>query len=441
MKFKKIILTIYFLLFLAASVNADLIERLKFKDADIKIVLQAVVQGAVRDGKNINIIVAPNVEGKVSVDLEKVDWQTALEALLKAYNYGYEWVGKSIILVDTLENLTEKRKQAAQARGAEAVETRIYTFNFAKVKDVKETIEKMLTSQGRLTFDERTNTIVITDTQTSLEMLESALESLDTVTPQVLISAKIIETDLDMSEKIGIKWNMTLSLSGAKRPHIWPFTATSGNKYLPGTFPATTASNFTYGTIDASSFTATLDLILSDTGTKILSMPEITTVDNNQATIDVVREDPIPNYTYNSETGQWEISGFEWKKYGVTLDVTPQINKAGYITLIVKPKVSEKVSEKTFSSASGISATLPILDTQTTTTKVMVRSGDTMVIAGLVKDKTESVDTKVPFLGDLPLVGKLFKHKYKTVKDKNLMIFITPTIVTAQTQLVKQENQ
>ncbi|RKY63094.1 MAG: hypothetical protein DRQ02_13065, partial [Candidatus Latescibacterota bacterium] len=402
---KKLIFFLFLFIFLnlVSFAQESIIKALKFKDVDIRVVLEAVVQKATRDGEKVNIIFSPEVKGLVSVDLENVSWQTALEAVLKTYNYGYEWVGRNIILVDTLENIAERRKKEAETKIAEPLDTQIFVLNFAKVKEIKPTVEKMLTPQGRLTCDERTNTLVITDTQSNLMRLEKAIKAMDTITPQVLIEAKVLETDLDLTRRLGINWNISAAVSASKRPHIWPFTTHSENKYLKDSDFSPTTSGFAYGTLDASALSAVLEVIFSDQNTKILSMPKITTLDNHTATIDVVTEDPVPNYTYNSETGSWEIAGYDWVKYGVSLEVTPQINREGFITLTVKPVVSENLGDKEFTSSSGAIAKIPKLYTQTTSTKVMIKDGETLVLGGLIRDKVIDTVNKIPILGDLPI--------------------------------------
>lgn len=419
--------------------DAGIIETLKFKDADIRVVLKAITQKAFKDDMQVNILVAPDIKGLVTVDLGNVNWQTALEAVLKTYDYGYEWIGKNIILVDTLENLAEKRSKETAAKVAEPLSTEVVTLNFAKVSDVIVTVQKMLTERGRLTSDDRTNTLVITDTQTNIATIVEAVESLDAITPQVLIEARVIETDVDISEDVGINWNISLSAGGAKQPSSWPFTQASDNKYLPFDFPSPEDTDFSYGSLNASSLSTTLEAILSDTDTKILSMPKIVTLDNNTAKIDVLTEDPVPNYTYNADTGAWEIAGYDWIKYGVSLEVTPQINKEGFITLTVEPVISELAGQRTFTSSNS-TANVPIISKQTTTTKVMIKDGETLVIGGLIRDKKVDIVTKVPLLGDIPGLGKIFQHKDKSVVQKNLVIFITPTIVTPEMEVVQEEE-
>ena len=111
--------------------------------------------------------------------------------------------------------------------------------------------------------------------------------------------------------------------------------------------------------------------------------------------------------------------------------MTPQINKEGFVTLNIKPKVSERLEDRTFTSA-GATAYIPKLYTQTTSTKVMIKDGETLVIGGLVRDKVVDTVNKIPLLGDIPILGYFFKHRSKTTEKKNLLIFITPKIVTPQ---------
>jgi len=414
-----------------------IIPVIKFKDADIRVVIQSIAQKAIKDGKKINIVVSPSVEGLVSVSLENVDWFSTLEAILRPYDYSYEWVGETILLIDTTEKIGKRETLAKEREEIEALDTRVFSLSFAKVLDIKEAIEGMLSSRGRLTIDKRTNALVVTDVQSNLSNLQKTITSLDAITTQVLIEAKIVEINLDVTHKLGINWEITGVASGGKVPHTWPFTQSSENKYLEGnSFPEAPA--FSYGTLNASSLQATLDIIFSDTDTNILSMPRITTLDNETASINVVTEDPVPNYTYNADTGAWEISDFKKYTYGVSLEVTPQINREGFVTLDIKPEVNEKLSDKTFSSGSGGETTVPILSTQKTHTKVMIKDGDTLIIAGLIRDKTIDIVKKVPILGDLPLIGYFFRHESTTKEKKNLLIFITPKIVTPE-RVIKQE--
>lgn len=421
-------------IFLKAQPN---IESLKFRETDIRTVIRSIAAQAYRDGRQVNIVAGPEITGLVNIELRDVNWQEALRVVLRAYNYGYEWVSDHMILVTTLEEMTRRRQEEAASRDIEATVAELFRFNFAKVEDLQNTVKDLVSSRGRVTIDARTNTLIILDTPTSLEGIRQDIRSLDSTSPQVLIEAKIIETSFDASERIGIDWEVALKASGSKRPHVWPFGDTLKDKHFTESFPFAGAATvspevpFTFGTMDASSLSAALELVLSDSETKILSQPKIMTMDNSPASIRVVTDDPIPRYSYSTETGMWEITGFEYKSYGVFLDVVPQINQAGFITLDVEPTVSDRAADRQFST-SGQTVNIPMIETRTASTKVMIRDGETLVIGGLIKDKKIESIKKVPLLGSLPLLGKLFQHKGTSERKVNLLVFITPRIMTPE---------
>jgi len=311
----------------------------------------------------------------------------------------------------------------------------------------------MVSGRGRIISDARTNTLVVIDVQSNLPNIEKAIKALDEITPQVAIEAKILETDLGLTNTLGINWNIVGGASASKRPMTWPFKQDDNSKKM-GKFmgtatdflavPTTTGATgaWSFGSLDASQLAATLEIIFNDSNTKIISMPKITTLNNQVASINVLTNYPVPNYSYNEQQGALTISGFTTINYGVTFKVTPQINKERFITLTLEPTVSDKVGEVAFSSSSTSGTVqLPILNTQSTSTKVMIKDGNTLVIAGLISDKTIDTINKVPLLGDIPLLGYFFKHKSKTVDKKNLMIFITPTIVTPERILAAAQSE
>ncbi len=160
-----------------------------------------------------------------------MDWFSTLEAILRPYDYSYEWVGETILLIDTTEKIGKRETLAKEREEIEALDTRVFSLSFAKVLDIKEAIEGMLSSRGRLTIDKRTNALVVTDVQSNLSNLQKTITSLDAITTQVLIEAKIVEINLDVTHKLGINWEITGVASGSKRPITWPFTSTTENKY------------------------------------------------------------------------------------------------------------------------------------------------------------------------------------------------------------------
>ena len=407
---------------LAAPVN-DGIVTLDFQDADIRNVLKVL---AYKSG--VNIVTGPEVTGTVTIQLTDVPWQKALEVILSTYGYSYERNG-NIITVTTIQNMKKRREDTQAMQEQELLVTKTYGLNFAKAADVMESISKIKTSRGSVNFDQRTNTLIVRDLQSTLDLMDGVVKTLDSVTPQVSIEAKIVETDFSNTENLGIDWTLQATASGAARPTSFPFVTDATNHQLPGNFPVPAASAFSYGTLSMSAFQAVMQILKSRTDTNVLSNPKIVTLDNQPAKIVVGSQFPIPNYTYNSETAKLQVSGFEYKNIGVIFEVTPHVNNAGLVTLDLHPTISANNGTVTFDSQN----TLPVLSVQEASTKVMIEDGQTLVIAGLVTDTTGVTNKKVPFLGDVPILGQAFKKKSDTKEKKELLVFLTPHIITVQT--------
>jgi type IV pilus assembly protein PilQ len=152
-------------------------------------------------------------------------------------------------------------------------------------------------------------------------------------------------------------------------------------------------------------------------------------MNNTPASINIGEEYPIPEYTYNDERGTFEVSNFEWKNIGINLQVTPQINSAGFINMAVLPEISNRSGEVLFGGASG--AVIPIITTRKTTSTVTVKSGYTLAIGGLLEKNAEVIDTKVPIIGDIPIIGNMFSSTAKDIYYRNLIVFITAKILSA----------
>jgi len=227
---------------------------LDFRDADIQNVLRIL---SYKSG--VNIVAGPEVTGLITIKLQDVPWQKALQVVLETYGYAYEQRG-NIITVTTIDNLKKRREDAKLLADQEPLVTKTYVLNYAKAADVKASIDKMKTDRGSINMDERTNAVIVRDIPGNLELISAVIDQLDKTTPQVLIEAKIVETTLSNTDKLGIDWVANASITGSARPHMWPFTVDTSNKYSPYNFPAigasdegfqpdTVSSGFTLGTL------------------------------------------------------------------------------------------------------------------------------------------------------------------------------------------------
>jgi len=398
-----------------------------FRDADIRNVFKIL---SFKSG--VNIVAGPEVSGTVTIQLNDVPWQQALEVILQTYGYAYERKG-NIIVVATVENIKKRREDAMLLAEQVPLETATFALNFGIASEVIESISKMRSDRGHIDFDDRTNMIIIADTPHQIELMGGVIEQLDRTTPQVLIEAKIVETTFIDTENLGVDWLTQVTARGAERPIIWPFDNEADSRFLPDPFPGaqttlgSTNTEFTYGTLNFTQVQAVFEFLRTRSDTDILSAPRIVTLDNRPAQISVGSQYPIPTYTYNEEQARLQVSGWEYMDIGIIFDVTPHVNQAGYITLDVQPKITAILDFVTVENTS-----LPRLSNESAITSVIVKDGDTLVIAGLVTDQTTDVKTKTPILGDIPILGLAFTKTNLTITKTDLIIFITPHIITPE---------
>ncbi len=418
---------------------------LNFQDADIRNVLKVL---AFKSG--VNIVAAPEVTGVVNIELKNVPWQKALDVILSTYGYGFDRKG-NIITVMSVENLKKYREDSAALQNQEPLIYKTFSLSFAKAEDALKVIDKLVSKRGFINFDARTNSIIVRDLDNNLELIAGVIKSIDTVTPQVLIETKIVETDLTNTENLGIDWTngFTTTISGGSVPTYFPFGNKPWQGFVPsaagtGTGPlfpppstslaTTTATpgSFTYGTINAQQLSATLQYLSTRTTTKILSNPRIVTLDNEKATINVGLQYPEATYTFNSSTGQLQVTGFTQLAIGINFEVTPHVNNAGLVTLEVHPQISAiDTSAGTSGFVSVNNNQLPVTSNEEAETNVMIENGRTLVIGGLIKDQVVKSTTKIPVLGDIPFIGWLFKSTNPTKTRQEVIVFLTPHIITA----------
>lgn len=429
---------------------------LDFKDAEIGSVLRVLSMKS-----NVNIVTGPEVKGLVTVRLDNVPWEKALDVILRTYNYVYEREG-NIIRVTTRDQMK-----------LEPVETKTFIMNYSKAKEIQASITDMLSERGRVKSSVRTNMLVVTDVPTNLYRIGEVIKKLDKVTSQAFIDSKIVKTDLSNTEKLGIDWNVVGGITkGATRPTSFPFMQGSGTSYrnffpivggastildsgqtvssethanpadnrgFPLPSPSVTGGGFSYGTLDFSSFSAILSLLETRVNTKVVSNPRVVVLNNQTATIQVGQEIPIPNFERNEQTGSMEVTGFNYRNTGVVLNVTPHINSAEEILVDLAPEVSSVGLNQSFGTGQ-IEA--PRFDTTKAKTQVLIQSGQTIAIGGLLSDQTGVKEDKVPYFGDIPLVGKLFRSKNPSnaanpsTQKVETLFFVTVTTVDTQGQPV-----
>ena len=408
------------------------IKSLEIRDAEIRDVLRMLAEQF-----GLNMVISDKVTGKISVKFSNVSVEEAIDAIVTINGYAYSKKG-TVIKVTTPEEVER-----------EAPITKVFVLNNAVAEDLKPSLEKTLSSVGTIEVDKRSNALIVTDVPNVIETIKKLIKELDKETPQVLIEARIVETILTDSRALGINWQISASATGTARPITFPFKAkTGGGEYYPLSQPGSTSTDevgdfptdpgrgfpyavkddFTFGTLSFSEFQAVLEALEENSKTKVLSHPRLVTLNNQEAKILVGTRVPIPIYTFNEDTGTYEISGYEEEEVGISLEVTPHVSPDGKIKMTLHPEVSS------ITGYTGPNNERPIIDTREASTQVQLRDGETVVIGGLIKRNTIDTVNKVPLLGDIPILGWAFRHKDKTVESTDLLIFVTARIVKPKEQ-------
>jgi type II secretory pathway component GspD/PulD (secretin) len=364
-------------------------------------------------------------EPTVSIRWENITAEQALTALLNNYNLQLVEDPKSKIARVTV------RDPAA----APPLATRIIQLKYASPTNVVTSLQSTLTDKrSKVVADVRTSQLVILATENEQAAIDILIERLDTPTKQVLIEARLIETSLNPSTIKGMDWTGTLQ--GQKLAFGNNLQANQPANALNNTVSSSlpkmlfdTAKGFNPATafLDADGVSAVFSFLNKNAEAKVISAPRAVTLDNETAHISVTRASPIFKNTAGTQ-GSPGGSEITYTNLGVILDVTPRVSANNYVNLRVIPEVSRIFDTVRKTVASTVNEA-DEYDIRKIDTHVMIPSGNTLVLGGLVQDDVRSGNTKVPVLGDLPLIGYAFRSDSKSRQKSNLLIFITPTIV------------
>jgi len=405
---------------------------LDVEGADIRTVLRAISEFSGR-----NIVMSSAVEGRVRVSLHNVLWQDALRTVLRAY--GLDYVEENgIIRVDDMKKLQQEQieRETARAKAAELapLATRVVKLNYANAAELPTALSGSLTKRGSILVEKRTNSLIISDLPDHVGVVEKMALDLDTATPQIEITAKLVDVDVEALRDIGIEWNVSPS-----EPEFWSgVDDASGTKVLPGGGPfhnddytlnaggeqntgiSDPATRLTFGIFkDWASIEAQLQLLEQERKAKIISNPRITTVDNREAKILVGQKIPL----IVQDVAGNAVS--QLQTIGIQLKVTPHLTADRKIVMDLHPEVSDLSTSSTVQG--GV-----IINTSEADTRVMVDDGQTAVIGGLIRSNENEIRRGTPLLKDIPLLGMLFRSNSVTRANRELLIFVTPRIQNFQ---------
>ena len=406
---------------------------LDFQDIEVRRVLQLLA-----DFTEINMVAADSVQGNITLRLKDVPWDQALDIVLKTKNLDKRRNGNVIWIAPVTELIKaeeEEAKAIAQSVKLAPIQTEYLKLSYAKSsevlklledsRDVKVSesnrtadtkslaLESLLSSRGSAVADTRTNTLIINDTAQNIDKIRKMIDLLDVAIKQVMVEARIVTAQTDFSRELGIKWSAK-KVEGNNGP-VW------GGEFSPKfdlgvDLGTATAGTFNFGLLKISDFMLDLQLtaLQSDGHGEVLSAPKILTGDKQKAYI--LRGVEIPYQTYSANEG----TKIEFKEANLKLEVTPSITPDGNVQMELKIE-KDTIGEYTIGG--------PSINTNELQTNVLVSDGETIVLGGIFDDFKFNTYKKVPFLGDLPVVGNLFKNNSKIKTQTELLIFVTPRIV------------
>lgn len=486
-------LTVFMVLSASLSLAAEpALSSLKFKDTEISTVLKAIEKKADLEGKKITIVTTPEVFGLVTVDLENVDWKTAFKVILKMYDLGYVQDG-NILTVSTLTKIGEDQKKEDDALFASGgMKLEAFKLKHVEAADVAKMIQPFLSKDGKVTVLDavnkqgwgfsattsglmsvpdsssgsssytpsptpqstskmtRTRILAVSDTPLVVRQIAKLIEEVDMAPKQVLIRAILLEVAQNKVFDIGLDFGTPSDTPGSASIFNKDFTLGAASRFpvAPNAFtpaePTMTSSNsgleFNIAKVNGTKFEVVLHALQEDEDTNTLSTPTILTMDGREATILVGEQFPIietTSSTMDSNTVGGSLSYYQ--NIGIQLRVVPQIcgENEDKVNLIVHPTVSNQNGTVDVSGTvvGSTIASYPIIDTREAETQMVVDDGDTVVMGGLLSDAKTKELTGVPFLSNLPFLGKLFDRDTKNSAKTDLLIFLTVKIVRPSTLL------
>jgi len=360
----------------------------------------------------------------ISIRFENVSAQEALNAVLENYNLKLDRDPRSKIARVTIKDPASE----------EPLVSKIIQLKYADPTNIVQVLKTTLPKRSTVVADARTSQLILSTTEKEMDNVVALIEKLDTPTKQVLIEARIFETAKNPSSVKGIDWSGTLEaqrLTFGNNTYTPP-ASISDNKLVTTDVPRIlldTAKGFNPATafLDADGFSVVLSFLNKDNDTEVVATPRAVTLDNQPATLSVTRAFPIFQVTpgsANSPAG----AQVTYTNLGAILYVTPRIAADNNIALRVSPEVSN-IDGVDRQVLNGAVSTANIYAIRRIETAVMIPSGNTLVMGGLVNNTKNKGYVKVPILGDLPVIGLAFRHEEKRQNKQNLLIFITPTIV------------
>ncbi len=406
---------------------------LNFQNIEIRSVLQLLAEFT-----GLNIVTDDSVQGTITLHLQNIPWDQALSIILKTRGLAERQIG-NVILVAPAKDIADREKEELQSHNQiqdmSPLRSELIQVNYARATDVAQLIQSqqgsLLSTRGKISTDTRTNTIWLLESNQKLDELRELIKKLDIPVSQVSIEARIVKVNKDMTNELGVKFgvtkpqmNLTGNFSGANsiaNGTALAEVATNGTDRLNVNLPAATATTGNIGLALAKlghGFLLDLELSALETEGKgnIISSPHVITANQHAALIESGKEVPYQQFTSSG------AANVAFKKAVLSLEVTPQITPDNKIVLSIKVH-NDDVGSVT-------STTVPIINTENIETQVLVDNGETVVLGGIYKQNKTNTISRIPFFSSIPVLGNLFKNRQDINNRSELLVFITPKIIT-----------
>ncbi len=398
---------------------------LNFQNVEIRTVLQIIAEVADK-----NLVVSDNVQGTITLRLKNVPWDQALDIVLKTKGLDKREAG-NVLLVGTVDEIAARETVEMQSQQQEQelapLVTDFIQIDYRKASDIKERVieAKLVSERGFVMADDETNTLMVRETAKQVREIRDTIKRFDVEVEQIMVQARLVTAEVKDTKELGIRWgagvltggdNHEIKISGSPNAPSTPYVDTSDR--IPGNLMVdmgvTPQSSIAFGFINNSLLlSAELSALQTDNKVDILSQPKVMTTNGKKAIIQAGQEIPIQKI----EDGTVSI---EYKDVVLKLEVTPQIipgDKISLEILINKDSLGGTLFENI------------IINKQELSTTVVVGDGETLVLGGILETETRNNTSKTPLLGDLPVVGGLFRSRSNDAEKRELLIFITPNMI------------
>ncbi|WP_252176559.1 type IV pilus secretin PilQ family protein [Endozoicomonas sp. 4G] len=408
---------------------------LNFQDIEVRAVLQLIA-----DFTDLNLVASDTVSGNVTLRLQNVPWDQALDIVLKSKGLDKRLEGNVLTVAPADEIAARERQQLEndkQIRELAPVYTDLIQINYADAEEIAEVLAgageetSLLTERGSVQVVARTNSLLVKDTQEKLDELRALIQRLDIPVRQVMIEARIVNMNSDFTRDLGVKWsgatdlasndsNRSIGIGGggttAGNEGGTPSAGVGNNPFIDFGVTGTNAATLAIGfATNSTILNLELSAILSDGGGETVSQPKVITADKTKAVIKSGKEIP---YEEKTSSGATSVA---FKDAVLSLEVTPQITPEGSIIMDVTVTNDSQGAD----APNGV----PTINKNEVNTQVLVRDGETVVLGGVFTQEKQKGTVKVPVLGDIPYVGRLFRKDTKSDSKTELMIFITPRVI------------